>query len=115
MINWEEILVKLNTKLKTQHDTIKVCLTELYIIECRRSGEICNLIRGELTSQTLREKLHELKIPLRGKGGPNNKRVFTLTKEEYESCSLQKLAVKKGVSRKTIYNKARELGFRKRG
>lgn len=114
MVSWSLVLEQL----------IKVCPEEAYAFENKwtledvlnflysakkmSTRQIANLTNYECSNITIRNKLRELGIKLRSKGGPNNTKVKIIPLEEYKSMSYNQLAAKYKVDRATVYKHVKQ-------
>ena len=106
MIAWEQVL----TLLKAQYAfkpavTLKDVLKHYYLEEKLSIRQITELTNGQCSHASVRSKLIEFGIPLRGKGGPRHICNFDITKEEYKTMSYKELALKYKCHRTTIRNR----------
>lgn len=114
MIDWEKVrlgLVHDKVMNLDRRESLKAALKRLYIKDKLSLRQICTLIPGELTERPLSERLKSYGFKLRGRGGANYTKDFTLTFKEYNSLTLRQLRDLKGVSTHCIINKAKKLGF----
>ncbi len=88
--------------------TLKDILTYLYCTKCYSLKDIEKCTDSMCSAITLRLKMIELGIPMKSRGGCNNKKNIVITEEEYKTHLYKELAFKYKVHPTTIKNKCRE-------
>lgn len=59
------------------------------------------------THQTIKNYLHRLGIPLRGRGGDNSTKQVEITYKEYQSMTYNELAKKHGITLYMVWSRTR--------
>ena len=112
MITWTLVLERLQNHRMVSKDNLTDLEQELrwwYEVMHCSVHQIADLTEGECCYVSIRNKMIELGIPLRAKGGKHYSKDFTITKEEYKASTYKEMALKHKASMSTIRNRCKKF------
>jgi transposase len=93
-MRWDKVLKETNDLFpkKRTLQTIDQLLRKLYCYFNYSTSQIATIC--DCNPSTIKKKLVQLNIKLKGRGGPNRKSTLLITEEDYRMLSLKELAKK---------------------
>lgn len=108
--DWYEVKKILQKHCPNYITTLKGVLHHLYVEKQLSLHAIAELTDREVLSDyPIRDKLKELEIPLKRRGGVHNLKTNMITPQEMREVPKRKLARKYGVHVSTLYLKERKM------